>query len=166
MDNSSSKQRREHGFTLLEMILTLAILSIMVGAAVPLTRNKIKHAREEELRHNLREIRIAIDRFRQECNQFSPLETDRFERIQGPVPLCYPTKLEYLVEGMKTQGLGDVTLRYLRRIPRDPMTNSTEWGMHSLNDDPNSDGWDGKHVFDVFTKSTETALNGTKYREW
>jgi general secretion pathway protein G len=150
---------RQRGFTLLELIVTLAVLALMVGAAVPITRNNIKRQREEELRRNLREIRMALEAFRLDCPKFSPFETDRHKD-------CYPKKLDYLVEGMKTQGLGDRTLRYLRRIPRDPITNGTDWGFRSTEDDPNDDTWDGENIFDVYTKSNETALNGTKYKEW
>lgn len=154
-------RHRQGGFTLLELIVTLAVLAIMVGAAVPVAKNNIKRQREEELRRNLREIRMALEEFRMKSGSFSPFESDRWDRNTG-----YPKKLEYLVEGMKTQGLGDRTLKFLRHIPRDPMTNSTEWGMRSTQDDPDSDSWDGENIFDVFSKSTETALNGTKYKDW
>jgi general secretion pathway protein G len=154
--------RPERGFTLLELIITLAILSILVGMAVPVMRNNIKRQREVELRHNLREIRMALVTFYSDCssgNKFTPLESDRYKE-------CYPKKLEYLVEGMRQNGTVDKTLRYLRRIPRDPMTGSTDWGFRSTEDDPGSTSWDGENIFDVYTKSTETGLNGTKYVEW
>ena len=154
-------RNRQRGFTLLELIVTLTVLAIMVGAAVPVARNNIKRQREEELRRNLREIRMALEEFRMKSNLFSPFESDRWDRNTG-----YPKELQYLVEGMKTQGLGDRTLRFLRHIPRDPMTNSTDWGLRSTQDDPDSDSWDGENIFDVYSKSTETALNGTKYKDW
>ncbi len=154
------RARRDAGFTLLELIITLAILSIIVGMAVPVMRNNVKRQREVELRHNLREIRIALDKFHSECpNRFTELESDRHKD-------CYPKKLEYLVEGMRARGTVDKTLRYLRSIPRDPMTGSTDWGFRSTEDDPGSTSWDGENIFDVYTKSTETGLNGTKYVEW
>ena len=129
--------------------------------AVPVMRNNIKRQREVELRHNLREIRLALDAFNRDANQgrFIELESDRFK--DG-----YPTKLEYLVEGMRIRGTIDKTARYLRRIPRDPMTNSTEWGLRGTEDDPDSTSWNGENIYNVFTKSTEAALNGTKYIEW
>jgi general secretion pathway protein G len=157
-----ASRRMEGGFTLLELIVTVAIMAILVGMAIPVTRNNIKRQREAELRHNLREIRMALDRFHLACsvgNQFTELEADRFKD-------CYPKKLEYLVEGMRQRGTVDKTLRFLRRIPRDPMTGGTDWGFRSSEDDPNSNSWDGENIFDVYTKSTDTALNGTRYNEW
>jgi general secretion pathway protein G len=153
--------RGQHGFTLLELIITLAILSVLVGMAVPVMRNDIKRRREVELQHNLREIRKALDAFFRDANQgkFTELESDHFK--DG-----YPTKLEYLVEGMKVRGTVDKTLRYLRQVPRDPMTNSTEWGLRGTEDDPDSSSWNGENIYNVYSKSNETALNGTKYSEW
>lgn len=152
-------KRTARGFTLLELIITLAILSIIVGMAVPVMRNNVKRQREVELRHNLREIRMALDKFHSQCQYFSDLESD----LQKD---CYPKKLETLVKGMRQKGTVDKTLRYLRSIPRDPMTGSTDWGFRSTEDDPGSTSWDGENIFDVYTKSTETGLNGTKYVEW
>ena len=156
-----ARVRPARGFTLLELIITLAILSILVGMAVPVMRNNIKRQREMELRHNLREIRMALDGFNRACNQgsFTELESDRFKD-------CYPKKLEYLVEGMRQRGTVDKTMRFLRRIPRDPMTASADWGFRSTEDDSDSTSWDGENIFDAYTKSNETALNGTKYVEW
>jgi general secretion pathway protein G len=158
---TNNGQRTQRGFTLLELIITLAVLAIMVGAAVPLARNNIKRQRETELRRNLREVRMALDAFHRDCtqNMFTELESDRYKD-------CYPKDLKYLVEGMRQRGTVDKTLRYLRRIPRDPLTNSFDWGFHSTEDDPNSDSWDGENIFDLYTKSNDTGLNGTPYKQW
>ena len=154
-------QPTQRGFTLLELIITMAILAILLASAVPLMRNNIKRQREDDLRRNLRELRMAIEHFHRDCGQgmFTELESDRFKD-------CYPKKLEYMVEGMRIRNTVDKTARYLRRIPRDPMTNGVEWGFHSTEDDPSGDSWDGENIFDVYTKSRETALNGTKYKDW
>ncbi len=159
--SAANHQPTQRGFTLLELIVTMAILAILLASAVPLMRNNVKRQREEELRRNLREIRMAVDAFHMECNKgmFTELESDRYKD-------CYPKKLEYMVEGMRVRNTVDKTMRFLRRIPRDPMTNGTDWGFHSTEDDPSGDSWDGENIFDVYTKSRESALNGTKYKDW
>jgi general secretion pathway protein G len=157
------QRRAQQGFSLLELLIAMAIMALLVGMAVPVLRNSIKRQREAELRSALRTMRTAIDAFKRDAQQgtFSLLEADRFDP-----KTFYPKNLDYLVEGMKTQGLGDKTIRYLRRIPYDPMTKSTEWGFRSTEDAPDSDSWDGENIYDVYTKSNETALNGTRYKEW
>jgi general secretion pathway protein G len=146
------------GFTLIELIITVTILGVLVGMAVPLTRNTIKRQRELELRRALHEMRVAIDKYKEAADKGQIQVTLGTEG--------YPAKLEDLVEGVPTTGGADKKLKLLRRIPVDPMTNSTEWGMRSYQDDPKSMSWGGQNVFDVFTRSEGTALDGTKYSEW
>src|SRR5215470_5075601 len=147
------------GFTLIELIVTVFIISILVGVAVPLARNSIKREKEIELREALRDIRTAIDKYKDASDRgFIPTKVD----TEG-----YPEKLQLLVDGVDMNGTVGKKLKLLRRIPIDPMTNSTEWGLRSYQDDPKmSSSWGGQNVFDVYTKSQGTALDGTKYKDW
>lgn len=148
------------GFSLLELIITLSILSILVVAVVPLTRNNIKREREIELKQNLREIRQAIDRYKVDCerNMVGPLD-------RKPDDECYPHDLQTLVDGI-TPPNTTRKIRYLRRIPKDPIADSEEWGLRSIQDDPKADSWGSQNVFDVYSKSPGKALNGTSYKDW
>src|SRR5271165_7050028 len=150
-----SAMHRKHGFTLVEMIVAITILMILTGMAVPLARVTIKREREHELRHAVWEIRDGIDRYKDAADRGA------FQIKVGSEG--YPPDLDTLVNGVDVNGK---KVRFLRRIPIDPMTSKPEWGMHSMQDDPTSDSWDGDNVFDVFTKSTDTALDGTKYKDW
>jgi general secretion pathway protein G len=146
------------GFTLLELMMSVMIISILVGLAVPLARNSIKREKEIELKSALREMRTAIDKFKDASDRgFIMVKVD----TEG-----YPEKLQDLVDGVQMVGAVDKKLKFLRRIPKDPMTNSTEWGQRSYQDDPKATSWGGQNVFDVFTKSEGTAFDGTKYNEW
>src|SRR5215472_12938845 len=147
--------RKALGFTLIELIVTVFIISILVGVAVPLARNSIKRQKEVELREALRDIRTAIDKFQDaSARGLIPVKVD----TEG-----YPEKLQMLVDGVDMNGTVGKKLKLLRRIPIDPMTNSTEWGMRSYQDDPKNSSWGGQNVFDVYTKSQGTAMDGTKY---
>ena len=148
----------KRGFTLIELIITVTIVAILAGLAVPLARNTIRREKEIALKQDLREIRVAIDKYKEAS-----------DRGLVQVKLGtegYPESLDVLVEGVQMAGAVDKKLKLLRRIPEDPMTNSTEWGMRSYQDDPKSQSWGGQDVFDVYTKSDGTALDGTKYKDW
>ncbi len=145
----------EHGLTLVELIVTVAILSILASAAIPVTIFVIKREREHELRRDLWEMRDAIDHYKDAADQHA---------FQTKVDSQnYPPDLETLVNGVDVQGK---KLKFLRRIPVDPMTGKAEWGLHSMQDDPKSDSYGGQSVFDVYSKSQGTALDGTKYSDW
>src|SRR6266851_5780535 len=143
------------GFTLIELIVATAILVILTGLAVPLARVAIKREKERELRSALWELRDAIDRYKDAADRGG------FQIKVGSEG--YPPDLETLVKGVD---VGGKKMRFLRRIPIDPMTNSSEWGLRSMQDDPSSDSWGGQSVFDVYTKSQGEALDGTKYKDW
>jgi general secretion pathway protein G len=147
--------QRMRGFTLVEMIVAITILMILTGLAIPLARVTIKREREHQLRQALWQMRDAIDRYKDAADRGA------FQIKVGSEG--YPPDLQTLVDGVDVNGK---KLRFLRHIPEDPMTGKTEWGMHSMQDDPTSDSWDGDNVFDVYTKSDGTALDGTKYKDW
>ncbi len=143
------------GFTLVELIVATAILVILTGLAVPMARVAIKREKERALRSDLWELRDAIDRYKDAADRGG------FQIKVGSEG--YPPDLETLVNGVD---VGGKKVRFLRRIPTDPMTNSTEWGLRSMQDDPTSDSWGGQNVFDVFTKAQGTGLDGTEYKDW
>ncbi len=151
--------RREFGLTLVELIVAFTIMMLLTALSLPLARYKVRREKERELRLALREIRSAIDRYKDTC------EKGGIEKKLGAE--CYPESLEQLVEGVKLAN--DPTgrkIRFLRRLPRDPFTNSTDWGLRSTQDDPRSTSWGGQNIFDVCTKSMERAPDGTPYSEW
>jgi|ERR1700722_2818337 general secretion pathway protein G len=146
--------RRQRGFTLIELIVATAIMTILVGAAVPLAKNAVYREREHELRYDLWMIRDAVDRYK-----------DAADRGAFTIKLGsegYPPDLDTLVTGVDVAGK---KLKFLRKIPVDPMTKK-EWGMRSMQDDKDSDSWGEQNVFDVYTKSDQVALDGTKYKDW
>jgi general secretion pathway protein G len=143
------------GFTLIELIVATAILVILTSLAVPMARVTIKREKEHELRRDLWEMRDAIDRYKDAADRGA------FQIKVGTEG--YPPDLDTLVNGVD---VGGKKVRFLRRIPIDPMTGNTDWGLRSMQDDPDSDSWSGDNVFDVYTKSQGTALDGTKYKDW
>ena len=162
--NSRSTNRNQSGFTLLEIIIVITILSVLTAAAIPMVRNTVKREREAELRLALRQLRQAIDRYR-----------DYAERNPNAIPIewrtetRFPKELKLLVEGFtpaNVVGTSDARVRFLRRLPLDPLTGDTDWGMRSYKDKPDSTSWGGEDVFDVYTQSDGEALNGTKYKDW
>ncbi|MGI9101473.1 MAG: type II secretion system protein [Terriglobales bacterium] len=150
-----SRKAGQSGLTLVELIVAITILAILSGAAVPIARARIRREKERELRRDLWEMRDAIDRYK-----------DAADRGAFQVKLGtegYPPDLETLVKGVDVAGK---KVRFLRRVPVDPMTGKDEWGKRCMKDDPESTSWCGDNVFDVFTQSTATALDGTKYSDW
>ena len=152
---SPSPHGREAGLTLIELIVTVAILGLLATAAVPVARWNIKREKERELHADLWQMRKAIDAYKDVAEKGG---------IQTKVDSDnYPPDLDTLVKGVDVKGK---KMRFLRRIPIDPMTNKPEWGLRSEQDEPDSDSFGGQNVFDVYSKSQGTALNGTKYADW
>jgi general secretion pathway protein G len=139
----------------MELIVATAIMVILTGMAVPLARVTIKREKERILRRDLWEMRDAIDRYKDAADRGA------FQIKLGSEG--YPPDLETLVEGVDSNGK---KIRFLRKIQVDPFTNKNEWGMRSMQDDPTTDSWGGQNVFDVHSKSEETALDGSKYKDW
>ena len=145
------------GFTLVELMAAVAILLLLTSLALPVARMQVKRQKETDLRRSLRTMREAIDRYKDAADQgLIEFEQDTFG---------YPPDLETLVEGVEMKGK-DVKLRLLRKIPVDPMTGEDRWGMRSMQDDPESRSWGGGNVFDVYSRSRNEALDGTRYSEW
>src|SRR6202142_483765 len=145
----------ERGMTLIELIVTITILSIFAGAAFPIARFQYKRQKERELRYDLWMMRDAVDKYKDAADK-GAFQT----KVESQ---NYPPDLDTLVNGVDVQGK---KLKFLRKIPIDPMTNNTDWGMRSMQDDPDSDSYGGQSVFDVYSKSQGTGLDGTKYSTW
>ena len=144
--------------TLLELILACAILMILSSAALPVARYTVIHKKEELLRYQLRQMKDAIDRYKDLADS---------NKIRVEVGSeGYPPDLETLVKGVKLGAGDDKKIRFLRRVPVDPMTGQSDWGLRCVSDDPDSTSWCGKNVFDVYSKSQATASDGTRYANW
>ena len=153
---------REGGFTFVELLVVCTILLILAAAVMPLARVTMQRQREAELRRSLREMRTAIDKFKDAVDQGLIPSTEVTPGSEG-----YPETLQKLVEGVSAAGdASGRKLKFLRRIPIDPMTGKPEWGMRAYQDKPDSTSWGGQNVFDVYSKSEGQALDGTKYRDW
>jgi general secretion pathway protein G len=154
------KAKAQKGMTLVELIVAFTIMLILTTMAVPLARAKVRAERERALRRDLAEMRLAIDKYKDYCD---------LGYLGAPKAgtNCWPDKLEILVKGVKLPGAADgKILRFLRRIPPDPFTGSTEWGLRSDQDDPTSNSWGGQDVFDVYTKTDQHAPDGSSYADW
>src|ERR1700745_566691 len=149
----------EAGMTLIELVLSCAILLVLSSAALPVARYSIIHKREELLHYDLRQMRDDIDRYKDLADS---------NKIRVEVGSeGYPPDLDTLVKGVKLgTGGDDKKIRFLRRIPVDPMTGQADWGLRAVQDDPDSTSWGGKNVFDVYSKSQATPLDGNKYSDW
>ena len=150
---------RQPGFTLLELVVTATVLLILASVTVPLVKNGLKRQQELELRRDLRELRTAIDEYKKQAEQ---------QKIKAPPPEAnfYPATLELLVEGVPATGSVSRKVRFLRRIPVDPFTGKAEWGLRNTSDDANSTSWGGGHVYDVYSLSHGTGMNGVPYGQW
>ena len=155
---SGAPRRGERGFTLMEMVVAATVLTILAASAIPVAHYAHKRAKEIELRDALRDLRYAIDEYKRYSDSgLIPVELG----TDG-----YPSDLEVLVEGVDVIGQIDRQVRFLRRIPVDPMTGEAEWGKRSYQDDPDSTSWGGENVYDVYSLSEGTGLNGVPYEEW
>jgi general secretion pathway protein G len=159
----------QKGITLIELLVVIAIVGILATAAMPFSRVAVQRTKEIELRGNLRLLRMAIDEFKKDC------ELKKLSTLEGyckPEQYNYPETLEQLMEPLKLTGAAGTVKRYLRRIPRDPMTTleasdkTNNWGLRSYTDDRDSHDWGGGNVYDVYSKSEKVSLDGSKYNTW
>jgi general secretion pathway protein G len=146
------------GMTLVELVVATGILLILTSAALPVARITLQRNKEAQLRENLREMRDAIDRYKDAADQ-------NLIQVQNDTE-GYPPDMDTLVKGVQLTGAPDHKVHFLRKVPVDPMTHTTDWNLRSVQDDPDTGVWGGQDVFDVHTKSTGTALDGTKYSDW
>jgi general secretion pathway protein G len=152
----------QRGFTFIELVVVTAILLILSSTVLPLAQVTAQRQREVELRRDLREMRTAIDKFKDAYDRGLIARTQVDAGSEG-----YPPDLDTLVEGVNlANDASGRKLKFLRRVPQDPMTKTTEWGLRSYQDEPDSTSWGGENVFDVYTTSTGTAIDGTNYRDW
>jgi general secretion pathway protein G len=153
-----ARRKSETGMTLLELIIACSILIILSSAALPVARYSIVRSKETELHRDLREMKDAIDRYKDAADK-------NLIRVEVGSE-GYPPDLETLVKGVQMGAGADKKIRFLRKIPVDPITGQADWGLRAVQDDPDATSWGGKNVFDVYSKSQATALDGTKYSDW
>jgi general secretion pathway protein G len=153
----------QRGYTFIELLVVTALVAVLASAIMPLARVTIQRQREIELRRTLREIRTAIDHYKDAADQGAIQATELKLGNEG-----YPADLNVLVEGVPAAGdaVQGRKLKFLRRIPLDPLSGTNEWGLRSYQDRPDARSWGGQNVFDIYTKSEGTALDGTKYGDW
>ena len=152
----------DRGYSFVELLVVTTIVLILASAIQPLAKVTMQRSREAELRRVLREMRTAIDKFKDAADAGQIPTTELKANSEG-----YPPDLQTLVEGVSVAN--DATgrkLKFLRRVPVDPMTRETEWGLRGYQDKPDSTSWNGQNVYDVYSKSNGTGLDGTKYRDW
>lgn len=157
---AAARRDGRRGMTLVELIVAFTILLVLTSMAVPMARNNVRRTKERQLRTALEDMRRAIDKYKDtaDAGKLGIQKTDSFG---------YPESLTALVEGVKGSGqAADTKLKFLRRIPMDPMTHSLEWGVRSMQDDPKAFAWGGQNVFDVYSKSNEKGSDGVPYSEW
>ena len=155
-------RRTSGGFTFLELIIVTAVMMVLASAALPLVRVSMKREREKELRRTLREVRTAVDTFKIWCENNRIAES---EKVFGAE--CYPSSLDTLVQGvLLANDASGKRKKFLRRVPIDPMTGTTDWGKRSVQDAPDTKVWGGQNIFDIYTKFEGKALDGSKYRDW
>lgn len=155
---SRPRPAKRRGYTLAELVMVIAILGVLAGVALPTARFTVKRSKEATLRSHLRNMRNAIDEYKRFSDSgLIPIELG----TEG-----YPQELEVLVEGVELVGQIDKEMRFLRRIPLDPMTGEAEWGLRSFQDEWDADSWGGENVFDVYSLSEGVGLNGVPYAEW
>ncbi len=158
LESKKGNPREFQAFTLVELIAAITILLLLTTVALPLARVQAQRSREAELRQDLRDLRQAIDRYKDFCDRgMIPAKANTF---------CYPPDLTTLFEGVPLKGAATAKYKFLRKVPLDPFTGNADWGMRSMQDDPDSRSWSGDDVFDVYSKSQGTALDGTRYADW
>lgn len=154
--------RDSRGYTFIELLVATAVIMILASAALPLARVSMQRQREVELKRTLREMRDAIDRFKDAADQGIIAATELQVGSEN-----YPASLEQLVEGVtRNNDATGTKWKFLRRIPIDPITGRADWGLRSLQDQPDTRSWGGQNVFDVYSKATGTGLDGSSYRDW
>jgi general secretion pathway protein G len=155
-------RRSAGGFSFIELVVATAVMMVLASAALPLARVSIKRQREKELHDTLRQVRAAIDKFKDYADTGRIAATELQYGSDN-----YPTSLQQLVDGVAlANDASGAKLKFLRRIPVDPITGTTDWGLRSYEDKPDATTWGGQNVYDIYSKAQGTALDGTKYKDW